>query len=227
MSEQARPITPDRVRHYIEHTALNPDTTKERILGLCQEARDHGFKAACVAPVWVATAAQALDGSGVRVVSVVGFPHGDNLSAVKAYEAKEAIAAGVQELDMVMAIGLLKSRQPGAVIDDIRGVVETARPRGVIVKVILETGLLSEQEIVTACEAARRADADFVKTSTGFGPGGATIEAVRLMRRAVGDELGVKAAGGIRTLSAALAMIRAGASRLGCSSSVSIMREVG
>ncbi len=226
MSEQTGPITPDQVRHYIDHMALNPETTKERVLELCQEARDHGFKAACVAPVWVSTAAEALDGSGVRVVSVVGFPHGDSSSAVKAYEAKEAIAAGAQELDMVMAVGLLKSRQPGAVIDDIRGVVETARPHGVIVKVILETGVLSEQEIVTACESARRAGADFVKTSTGFGRGGATIEAVRLMRRAVGDELGVKAAGGIRTLSAALAMIGAGASRLGCSSSVSIMREI-
>jgi deoxyribose-phosphate aldolase len=178
-----------------------------------------------VAPLWVALAARELAGAA-KVVAVIGFPHGDTLPQAKAYEALLALESGVAELDMVMQIGALKSGDPTTVLSDIAGVVDAAREHGARVKVILETALLTEEEKLLACRLAEEAGAHIVKTSTGFGPGGATEADVALLRRAVGDRLGVKASGGIRTLDQALAMIRAGATRLGTSASVSIVREM-
>jgi deoxyribose-phosphate aldolase len=196
------------------------------IVRACAEAREHGMCAVCVAPVWVALAARELVGSQVRVASVIGFPHGNTLPEAKAREARLALDAGASELDMVLQVGALRSRDTALVRRDIAGVVRAARERGAQVKVILETALLTEAEKRLACRLAEEAGADFVKTSTGFGPGGATQADVRLLREAVGDRLGVKASGGIRTLGQALAMVRAGADRLGTSASVAILAEL-
>ena len=210
----------------IDHTALKPETTKEDIRRVCEEARTFGFGAVCVAPIWVRFAGECLAGSPVRIVTVIGFPHGNTIPDVKAYEAKLAIEAGAHELDMVIQIGLLRAGNHGAVLDDIQSVVNVARragPSKILVKVILETGLLTKDEQKTGCQLAEKAGADFVKTSTGFAGSAATIEDVGFLRRTVGERLGVKAAGGIRDLVTALTLINAGATRLGCSSSVSIM----
>ncbi|MEW6109961.1 MAG: deoxyribose-phosphate aldolase [Nitrospirota bacterium] len=210
----------------IDHSALRPETTKDQILRLCDEARVFGFCAVCVAPVWVPLVKEALKGALVRVATVIGFPHGNTIREVKAYEAGLAIEEGAHELDMVINIGALKSRDHEAVFHDISAVVESARrEQGIVVKVILETSLLTEEEKVMGCQLAEKAGADFVKTSTGFAAGGVTTADVALIRQVVGNRLGVKAAGGIRDLQTALAMIRAGADRLGCSASVSIMKE--
>lgn len=218
-------MAPAELAKIIDHTALRPETTEAQILQLCAEAREFGFGAVCVAPAWVALAVEQLANTRVKTVSVVGFPHGDTLSTVKAIEASQAIAGGAQELDMVIRVGALKSGKDQVVLQDIRTVVGAARQRaGNLVKVILETALLSESEKVLGCRLAAQGGADFVKTSTGFAAGGATVYDVSLLRRTVGDRLGVKAAGGIRDLATALAMVKAGASRLGCSSSVAIMQ---
>lgn len=211
----------------IDHTALKPETTAEDIVRLCQEARDHNLFAVCVAPSWVRIAREHLDGTAVRTVTVIAFPHGNTLPEVKAFEAEQAIRQGAQELDMVLNIGVLRSGQPDGVVRDIKAVVDVARcTPGTIVKVIIETALLTDEQKVQACRLVQEASADFVKTSTGFSSAGATVSDIRLMKEAVGNRVGIKAAGGIRDLAIALAMIRAGATRLGCSASVPILEEM-
>jgi deoxyribose-phosphate aldolase len=205
----------------IDHTLLKPEATEEQIRVLCEEAKEHGFASVCVNPYWVKQAAEWLKGSNVKVCTVVGFPLGATTKEAKAFEAKNAIENGAEEIDMVLNIGALKSGDFQTVEEDIRAVVETAG--GAVVKVILETGLLSDEEIVKACELSKVAGAHFVKTSTGFGKGGATVEAVRLMRETVGTEMGVKASGGIRNAEMALQMVEAGANRIGASASVAIV----
>lgn len=200
----------------LDHTLLKPEATADEVRAICDEARQYGFPAVCVNPVFVSVAAEALIGSGVRVAAVVGFPLGANRSLLKAVEATDCIAQGASELDMVIPVGALKAGDVAAVLADVQMVVEAAGARA-LVKVILETALLTDAEIATGCVLCKWAGADYVKTSTGFGPGGATIEHVALMRQVVGPKLGVKAAGGIRTRAAALAMVAAGASRIGTS----------
>lgn len=206
----------------IDHTLLKAEATKEQLVKLCEEAREYGFASVCVNPVWVKTAAEELKGSNVKVCTVIGFPLGASTAAVKAAETADAIQNGAEEVDMVLAIGLLKSGEVEAVEADIRAVVEAADSKA-IVKVIIETTLLTEEEKVRACELSLRAGADFVKTSTGFSTGGATVEDVALMRKVVGDKAGVKASGGIRDLNDLRAMAEAGANRIGASSGVKIM----
>ncbi|WP_077614523.1 deoxyribose-phosphate aldolase [Caenibacillus caldisaponilyticus] len=211
-----------RIAQMIDHTLLKPEATEQEILKLCEEAKAHGFASVCVNPYFVKTAAQALQGSPVKVCTVIGFPLGATDARVKAYETKLAIEDGAQEVDMVINIGALKSGDAEVVERDIQAVVEAAKERA-LVKVILETCLLTDEEIVRACELAKKAGADFVKTSTGFSSGGATVEAVRLMRQAVGESLGVKASGGIRDYETAKAMIDAGATRIGASAGIKIV----
>lgn len=215
-------IEMSRIAQMIDHTLLKPEATEQEILKLCEEAKAHGFASVCVNPYFVKTAAQALQGSPVKVCTVIGFPLGATDARVKAYETKLAIEDGAQEVDMVINIGALKSGDAEAVERDIQAVVEAAKERA-LVKVILETCLLTDEEIVRACELAKKAGADFVKTSTGFSSGGATVEAVRLMRQAVGESLGVKASGGIRDYETAKAMIDAGATRIGASAGIKIV----
>ena len=208
---------------YIDHTLLAPDATAADIDRLCAEARDFGFASVCVNPTWVRRCAENLRGSGVKVTSVVGFPLGANTSEIKALEARRAIRDGAREIDMVLAIGALKSGLHDQVRLDIEKVVDSAHEAGAIVKVILETGLLSDEEKVIASDIARAAKADFVKTSTGFGHGGATVYDVALMRETVGPKMGVKASGGVRTASDLEEMIAAGATRIGASAGVQIV----
>jgi len=209
----------------IDHTLLKPEATEEQIRRLCAEAREYNFAAVCVNPTWVRLCAEELSDSPVKVCSVIGFPLGATTPEVKAYEAEQVIADGAQEVDMVINIGALKSKDYQLVERDIAAVVQVAHAHDAIVKVIIETGLLTEEEKIKACELAKAAGADYVKTSTGFGPGGATVDDVRLMRRVVGPEMGVKAAGGIRTAEVAREMIAAGATRLGASAGVKIVRQ--
>ena len=210
---------------YIDHTALKPETAETQIVQLCDEARRYQFMAVCVNPVWVKRCAQLLQGSATRVATVAGFPLGATLSEVKACETKSVLEAGAQEVDMVINVGALKSKDYALVARDITAVVDTARASGAITKVIIETALLNDDEKVVACRLAVEAGAEFVKTSTGFASSGATVQDVALMRRTVGPEVGVKAAGGIRTYADVLKMIEAGASRIGASASIKIMQE--
>jgi deoxyribose-phosphate aldolase len=215
-----------RVADFVDHTLLKPEATRAEIVKLCAEAKQHRFAAVCVNGSWVELCAQELRGTGVAVASVVGFPLGAMTTRAKAAEAREAVAAGAREIDMVAAVGRLKSGEWAYVEDDIRAVVEASRPG--IVKVIIESALLTPEEIVKVSALAKEAGAHFVKTSTGFhASGGASAEAVRLMRLVVGDGLGVKASGGIRDCQAALAMIAAGANRLGTSSGVGFITCLG
>lgn len=207
----------------IDHTLLRADARAGDIDRLCEEARRHHFASVCVNPSWVARAAANLEGSGVDTCSVVGFPLGAHTPAVKAAEAAGAIRDGAREIDMVIDIGALKSVDYALVETDIAGVAGVCREAGALCKVIIEAAMLDDEEKVAACLLARRAGADFVKTSTGFGPGGATAYDVALMRRVVGAGLGVKAAGGIRTRSDAEALVAAGADRLGTSAGVAIV----
>lgn len=206
---------------YIDHTLLKPEATREDVLRVAHEARTHGFATVCVNSWHVATVARVLEGSRTVPIAVVGFPLGAALSSAKAFEAREAIRAGAREIDMVLNVGALKGRDYARVHQDIAAVVEASRPYPV--KVILETSLLDTEQKLIACVLAKAAGAAFVKTSTGFGSGGATVEDVALMRRVVGDEVGVKASGGIRSAEDALKMIQAGANRLGASASVAIV----
>jgi deoxyribose-phosphate aldolase len=206
----------------IDHTLLKAEATQEEIIKLCAEAREYGFASVCVNAVWVKVAAEKLKGSDVKVCTVIGFPLGATTTAVKRFETEDAIKNGAEEVDMVMAIGLLKSGEDEVVEADIRSVVEAARDKA-LVKVIIETSLLTEEEKVRACEISMRAGADFVKTSTGFGSGGATAKDVALMRKVVGNNLGVKASGGIRDWNDLKSMFEAGANRIGASSGVKIM----
>lgn len=209
----------------IDHTLLKPEATADQIAQLCFEARKHGFASVCVNPTHVKLAADLLRDSDVRVCTVIGFPLGATLPEVKAFEALDAIKNGATEIDMVANIGALKARDYTTVAQDIRGVVQVCHARSVLVKVILEMALLDEEEKIAGCLLAKEAGADYVKTSTGFGPGGATVEDVALMRRVVGPQMGVKAAGGIRNLADAQGMVKAGASRIGASAGVRIVSE--
>src|SRR5215467_15864268 len=210
----------------IDHTLLKSETSQQQIERLCEEASFFGFAAVCVNPWWIGLAASLLRGTSVKVATTIGFPLGANHTTVKRFEAGEAVRLGANELDMVMNVGALKSRDRQSVQNDIAAVAEVAHTGGAILKVILETSLLTLEEKILGCELSLAGKADFVKTSTGF-LGGATIEDVSLMRGVVGDRAGVKASGGIRTAAVAQAMIGAGASRLGTSSGVAIVRELG
>lgn len=209
----------------IDHTLLKPEAAEADIRKLCDEARQFGFASVCVNPAWVKRAAEFLQGSGVPVCTVIGFPLGATLPDVKAYEARRAIFNGAREVDMVINIGALKSNDDCAVEDDIRAVVEAAHENHILCKVIIETALLTDDEKVRACFAAKNAGADFVKTSTGFAKGGATANDVALMRRTVGKALGVKASGGVKGIEDARAMFEAGATRIGASVGVKIAQE--
>lgn len=206
----------------IDHTLLKPEATKEEIIQLCQEAKEYRFHSVCVHPVWVKTCSQLLKDSEVKVCTVIGFPLGANKPEVKAFETGQAILDGAREVDMVLNIGALKSGDDKLVLEDIAAVVEAARGQA-LVKVILETSLLNEGEKVKACQLAKQAGAHFVKTSTGFSTGGASIEDVALMRDTVGHSLGVKASGGIRDRQFCLQLLEAGATRIGTSSGVAIV----
>jgi deoxyribose-phosphate aldolase len=207
---------------YIDHTLLKPEATSEQIDTLCDEAREHNFYSVCVNSSWTARCARRLRGSPVKVCAVVGFPLGAMNSRSKAFEARHAVEEGAREIDMVINVGALKAGQLDIVEEDIRAVRRACRP-SVLLKVIIETALLTDEEKVTACKLAQKAGADFVKTSTGFSKAGATVEDVALMRRTVGPKMGVKAAGGVRSAEDANRMIAAGATRLGTSSGVVIV----
>ncbi|MCE7990171.1 MAG: deoxyribose-phosphate aldolase [Caldilinea sp. CFX5] len=211
---------------YIDHTLLKPEATESQIRQLCQEALTYRFASVCVNPTWVTLCAELLAGSTVKTCTVAGFPLGATLTEVKAVEAAAVIRQGAQEVDMVLNIGRLKDQAYQLVYDDIAAVVAAAKPQGVVVKVIIETFLLTEAEKVAASLLTQEAGADFVKTATGFNGGGATMADVQLMRRTVGPTMGVKAAGGIRTTLDAQQMIAAGATRLGASAGVKIMQGV-
>jgi deoxyribose-phosphate aldolase len=215
-----------QVAKMIDHTNLRPEATADQIGRLCAEAKEFGFCTVMVNTSYVALAESKLSGTGVKVGAVIGFPLGASVSSAKRFEAKEALRLGAREIDMVLNIGALKSGDRRQVELDIRGVTETVHGQGALLKVILETGLLTDDEKRIACELSVEAGADFVKTSTGFLGQGATVTDVALMRRVVGPKLGVKASGGIRTAADAKAMIAAGANRLGTSSGVKIVQEL-
>ncbi len=214
-------ITGRMVGDMIDHTLLKADATREQILKVCAEARQYKFASVCVNPTWVATVAGELQGSGVKTCTVIGFPLGATTSFAKAAETRDAIANGADEVDMVINIGALKAGEDRLVEDDVRAVVQAAGGR--LVKCIIEAAMLSDEEVVRACQLAVKGGVDFVKTSTGFGPGGATVHHVALMRKTVGDKIGVKASGGIHDFPSAVALIEAGANRIGASASIKIM----
>ena len=216
---------PTDVAAMIDHTLLKPDATRQQIEELCREAAQFKFATVCVNPTWVATCARLLQGSGVLVCSVVGFPLGATTVDVKGYETQRAIFDGAREIDTVINVGALKSGDLRVVEKDIEAVVGPCRACGALSKVIIEAALLTDDEKVTACTLAKAAGADYVKTSTGFGPGGATVADVALMRRVVGADMGVKAAGGVRDFESVKAMIAAGATRVGASAGVKIVQQ--
>jgi len=209
----------------IDHTLLKPDATRAEVEALCREAAEYRFASVCVNPTWVASCARLLQGSPAKVCSVVGFPLGATTPDVKHYETRRALFDGAREIDMVINVGALKSGDLRVVERDIEAVTGPCRESGAVSKVIIEAALLTDEEKVTACTLAKAAAADYVKTSTGFGPGGATAADVALMRRVVGDEMGVKAAGGVKDLDALKAMVAAGATRIGASAGVRIVKE--
>ena len=219
--------TDGSLAHMIDHTLLRPEATQDQIARLCYEARKYSFASVCVNPGNAKLCAQLLKGSNVLVCTVVGFPLGATSTETKVFEAQQAIRDGATEVDMVINIGALKSRDYELVERDIASVARTCHADNAILKVIIEAALLADEEKVAACQLAKVAGADFAKTSTGFGPGGATVEDVALMRRVVGPTMGVKAAGGIRTYEDAQKMIAAGATRIGASASVKIMQRAG
>lgn len=208
----------------IDHTALKPDTTKNKIIQLTREAKRYGFASVCVNPAWVKLAARELNNSGVNVCTVIGFPLGANTTETKVFETVDAIKNGAVEVDMVINIGELKDKNDVYVEKDIKSVVKAAAGKAVV-KIIIETCLLNQEEKVRACKIASKSGADFVKTSTGFSSSGARVEDVKLMRSIVGNDLGVKAAGGIHTREEAVEMVEAGASRIGTSSGVAIVED--
>ncbi|AUM64591.1 deoxyribose-phosphate aldolase [Brevibacillus laterosporus] len=217
-------MSKESVAKYIDHTALKPDTTRDMIVGLCEEAKEYRFASVCVNPTWVSLCAELLkEAPEVKVCTVIGFPLGANTPELKAYETTNAIENGATEVDMVINVGALKDKNDQLVEQDIRAVVEAAKGKA-LVKVIIETCLLTEEEKVRACKLSVKAGADFVKTSTGFSTGGATVEDIALMRKTVGPELGVKASGGIRSYADVEKMLQAGACRIGASAGVSIVK---
>ncbi|QOT21951.1 deoxyribose-phosphate aldolase [Paenarthrobacter sp. YJN-D] len=222
MSNEA--VAPANIASYIDHTLLKPEAREADILKVCAEAVEYRFKSVCVNPVWVKTVTKALKGSGVLTCSVIGFPLGATPTDVKVFEARGAVLDGANEIDMVINMASARANDKGALVDDIRAVAETVHAGEAILKVIIETSMLNDEQKVIACEAAAEAGADFVKTSTGFNGGGATVEDVALMRKTVGPGLGVKASGGVRSLADAQAMIAAGATRIGASSGIAIVK---
>lgn len=212
----------EKIAAYIDHTLLKPEATKDDIIGLCREAIKNRFYAVCINPSYAKVAAELLQGTGIKIAVVVGFPLGATTTAVKAFETAEAVDNGAAEIDMVIHVGALKSGDKEYVVEDISAVVKAAR--GKTVKVIIETGLLEDEEKVLACRLAEKAGAAFVKTSTGFGPGGASVADIQLMRETVGSAIGVKASGGVRTPEVARQMIEAGANRIGTSSGLLIVK---
>ncbi len=217
-------FTRETLAAYIDHSLLKPEASKAQIQKLCDEAREYRFASVCVNPYWIPFAVEQLKGSNVSAGAAIGFPFGASLTYAKTEEAKASLTAGAKEIDMVMNIGAVKSKDWETVKDDIAAVNEIKE--NAVLKVILEVCLLNEEEKIKACEIAKEVGADFVKTSTGFSTGGATVADVALMRKTVGPEMGVKAAGGIRTLEDALAMIEAGATRLGTSAGIRIIQAL-
>lgn len=211
------------LKKYIDHTILATDATEDKLDKIIAEAKEYDFMSVCVSPLWVSKCAQALKDTDVKVCTVIGFPQGTHTTATKVFETKDAIANGATEVDMVIPVGLLKQGNLEAVRADIAAVVETAKGKA-LTKVIIETCLLTDEEIVTVCKICKEVGADFVKTSTGFSKGGATVHAVSLMRQTVGPDMGVKASGGVRTFADAKAMIEAGANRIGTSNGVAIVK---
>ena len=210
-----------KLNKFIDHTILKPESTQEQVEKILSEAKEYDFASVCVNPTWVSLAAESLKDSDVKVCTVIGFPLGANTSAVKAFETEDAIANGADEIDMVINIGALKAGNDALVLDDIKAVVDASGDK--LVKVIIEACLLTDDEKVRACQLSKEAGADYVKTSTGFSTGGATVADVALMRKTVGPDMGVKASGGARSYEDAIAFIEAGASRIGASSGVAIM----
>ena len=210
-----------KLNKFIDHTILKPETTQDQVEKILSEAKEYDFASVCVNPTWVSLAAESLKDSDVKVCTVIGFPLGANTSAVKAFETEDAIANGADEIDMVINIGALKAGNDALVLDDIKAVVDASGDK--LVKVIIEACLLTDDEKVRACQLSKEAGADYVKTSTGFSTGGATVADVALMRKTVGPDMGVKASGGARSYEDAIAFIEAGASRIGASSGVAIM----
>ncbi|MBW5445075.1 deoxyribose-phosphate aldolase [Cohnella sp. CFH 77786] len=215
-------MKPEQIAKMIDHTLLSAVSTKDDILRICGEARKYGFATVCVNPYWIPVAVQALAGSGVGVATVVGFPLGASRTEIKAAEAKDAVEAGATEIDMVLNVGALKSGDREAALRDVRAVVEACRGKAAV-KVIIETCYLTDEEKREASLICKEAGADFVKTSTGFGTGGATVADIELIRAVVGPEMGIKASGGVRGLDFAEKLIEAGATRLGASASVAIV----
>lgn len=211
------------INKLIDHTALKPNTNKESILKLIAEAKTYDFASVCVNPCWVALAHKELKNTDVKVCTVIGFPLGANTTEVKVFETKDAIEKGAQEIDMVINIAMLKDKEYDYVENEIHQIVEAAKDKA-IVKVIIETCLLTDEEKIKACELSQKAGADFVKTSTGFSTGGATVHDIVLMRKTVGAEMGVKASGGVHTHEEALAMVEAGATRIGASAGVKLLK---
>lgn len=211
------------INKLIDHTALKPNTNKESILKLIAEAKTYDFASVCVNPCWVVLAHQELKNTDVKVCTVIGFPLGANTTEVKVFETKDAIEKGAQEIDMVINIAMLKDKEYDYVENEIHQIVEAAKDKA-IVKVIIETCLLTDEEKIKACELSQKAGADFVKTSTGFSTGGATVHDIALMRKTVGAEMGVKASGGVHTHEEALAMVKAGATRIGASAGVKLLK---
>jgi deoxyribose-phosphate aldolase len=219
----ARTGRPENIASLIDHTLLRPEATRDQVRKTCREALTHGFATVCVNPVWVPLCVSELAGSRVKTSTVVGFPLGAAMTEVKIHEAEAALRNGAREIDMVIHTGALRSGDYDAVKADIRSVTEVVHGAGALIKVIIEAAVLDDKQKVVACTLAKLAGADFVKTSTGFVPGGASAHDVALMRATVGEETGVKAAGGIRSLEDLLLMVRAGANRIGTSASVAIM----
>lgn len=211
-----------KVANMIDHTVLKAVTTKEEVIKVCTEAREYGFFSVCINPTNIELAKKELEGSNVKVCTVIGFPLGANTKEVKAFETRDAIAKGADEVDMVINIGALKDKNYDLVYEDIKAVVDAANKEA-LVKVIIETCYLTDEEKVKACELAVKAGTDYVKTSTGFGTGGSTPADIKLMRETVGENIGVKASGGVRTAEDAKAVIEAGTSRIGASASIAIV----
>ena len=236
MSNEATPSVPPaagtttdtggtgNIASFIDHTLLKPEAGEADVLKVCAEAAEYAFKSVCVNPIWVKTVKKALKDSGVLTCAVVGFPLGATPTDVKTFEARGAVLDGADEVDMVINIAAARAEDKGALVEDIASVAEAVHAGDAILKVIIETALLNDNQKVLACEAAAEAGADFVKTSTGFNGGGATAEDIALMRRTVGPDLGVKASGGVRSLADAQAMIAAGATRIGASSGIAIVK---
>ncbi len=213
------------IAQWIDHTLLAPDATASQVETLCEEAKQYQFSSVCISPIWVKFATEKLKDSPVSICTVIGFPHGATTAETKAFEAKEAVGNGAEEVDMVIPIGLLKDGQLKEVERHIRAVVEAVIPKA-IVKVIIETALLTDEEKVIACRLAEKAGAHYVKTSTGFSTGGATLQDVQLMRSSVSDKVGVKASGGVKTLAQLKAYVENGATRIGASRGVEIIKEM-